>query len=75
MAGRSVDWGQDPDKIQAVIQDDPEALAMFREAMKLNQGERTDIVDNVNDVKRFDGNSKAYTCDRLKRERPGRSAG
>ena len=27
-------WGEDPKKIEAVIKDDPEVLAMFREAMK-----------------------------------------
>lgn len=26
-------WGEDPKKVEAVIKDDPEALAMFREAM------------------------------------------
>jgi hypothetical protein len=31
-------WGQNPDKIQAVIQDDAEALALFREAMKGEEG-------------------------------------
>ncbi len=27
-------WGEDPKKVEAVIKDDPEALALFREAMK-----------------------------------------
>ena len=27
-------WGLDPAKVEAVIRDDPEALVMFREAMK-----------------------------------------
>ena len=65
-------WGQNPDKIQAVIQDDAEALALFREAMKLNQGERTDIHNNIMDVEHtsIQGTSKAYTVSRLKRDRP-----
>lgn len=65
-------WGQDPDKIQAVIQDDPEALAMFREAMKGEAGRPASEESNNNIIglKAVQGTSKAYTCDRLKRERP-----
>ena len=61
------DW-----KLKAVIQDDAEALALFREAMKLNQGERTDIHNNIMDVEHtsIQGTSKAYTVSRLKRDRP-----
>ena len=44
-------WGEDPKKIEAVIKDDPEVLAMFREAMK-QQGSRSDLGDNVPQVKR-----------------------
>lgn len=32
-------WGEDPKKVEAVIKDDPEALAMFREAMNGTLGE------------------------------------
>ena len=62
-------WGEDPSKVEAVIRDDPEALAVFREAMK-HQGERTDFVDNVNEVAfgRPDGNSRAYSISRVQRE-------
>lgn len=62
-------WGEDPSKVEAVIRDDPEALAAFREAMK-HQGERTDFVDNVNEVAfgRPDGNSRAYSISRVQRE-------
>jgi hypothetical protein len=61
-------WGEDPSKVEAVIRDDPEALAAFREAMK-HQGERTDLVDNVNEVMdRPDGNSRAYSIARVQRE-------
>lgn len=62
-------WGEDPSKVEAVIRDDPEALAAFREAMK-HQGERTDFVDNVNEVVfgRPDGNSRAYSISRVQRE-------
>jgi hypothetical protein len=48
--------------------DHPEALAAFREAIK-HQGERTDLVDNVNEVMdRPDGNSRAYSLSRVQRE-------
>ena len=48
---------------------DPEALLAYREAMK-HQGERRDIVDNVNEVDdgRPDGNSRAYSLARVQRE-------
>ena len=50
-----------------MIRDDPKALAAFREAMK-HQGERPDFDDNVNEVAfgRPDGNSRAYSIDRVK---------
>lgn len=35
-----------------------------------HQGESRDIVDNINDVDRDAGNSKAYTLSRLKKESP-----
>lgn len=63
-------WGEDPSKIEAVIRDDAEVLAMWREAMKQKQGQRTDIVDIVNEVKPSKGNSRAYTVSRLQREAP-----
>ena len=63
-------WGQDPKKIEAVIKDDAETLAMFREAMKPGQGKRSDLGDNVTEVEPSSGNSLSYTLDRLKREAP-----
>ena len=68
-------WGQNPDKIQAVIQDDAEALALFREAMVDGPGqpkttEAKSINDNVINTLSSQGNSKAYTVSRLKRDRP-----
>lgn len=63
-------WGEDPRKVEAVIKDDPECLALYREAMK-QQGRRTDIGDNVTEVKPQEkGNSKAYTCERLSKVAP-----
>ena len=61
-------WGEDPAKVEAVIRDDPEALAMYREAMK-HQGERTNLDYNVIEVERSPvGNSRAYSLARVARE-------
>ena len=61
-----------PSKVEAVIRDDPEALAKFREEMK-HQGERTDLAtdnfpDNVREVTDGHGNSRAYSIARVQRE-------
>lgn len=63
-------WGQNPAKIEAVIKDNAEVLAMWREEMKSGQGKRNDLVDNINEVSTTKGTSKAYTVSRLKRESP-----
>jgi hypothetical protein len=54
--------------VEAVIRDDAECLAMFREAMK-EQGKRTDLSDNVREVKPADscGNSRAYSIARVQK--------
>lgn len=62
-------WGEDPDKIAAVIKDDAEALAMFRKAMKC-QGKRTDLRSNPTEVEVKQDRGKAYTLSRLEREAP-----
>ena len=61
------------DKVEALLKDDPEALQMWRAATTAKKGgdRKSDNAikrDNVtNDPER--GNAKAYTLDRLKRER------
>jgi len=60
-------WGEDPSKVEAVIRDDPEALAAFREAMK-HQGERTDLCTNGTQVKAVTGQTRAYSIARVQRE-------
>jgi len=60
-------WGQNPDKIEALLKDSPEVLACWREEMK-EQGKRNDLCDNITEVKEATGTSKAYTLSRLKRE-------
>ena len=46
----------------------PRQTQMYHEAMKHQGGARTDLVDNVNEVGRPAGNSRAYSVDRVKRE-------
>lgn len=60
-------WGEDPAVIEAVIRDDPEALLAFREAMKcVNQHDLPN--DNVIRHQPEQGNSRAYSLDRVNRE-------
>lgn len=63
------DAGELLPKVEAVIRDDPEALAMFRDAMK-HQGQRSDLSDNVREVESTDscGNSRAYSIARVQKE-------
>ena len=62
-------WGEDPDKVEALIRDDPEALLAYREAMK-HQGERRDIGNNITEVDSSSatGTSRAYSLARVQRE-------
>ena len=61
-------WGEDPDKIMAIIRDDAEALSAYREAMK-HQGERVDLRDNVTEVHGDGrGNARAYSLAVVQRE-------
>jgi hypothetical protein len=60
--------GWPPEKVEALLKDEPEVLVLWKEATKVGQGKRTDLVDIVNEVKPAKGNSRAYTLDRLKRE-------
>ena len=62
-------WGEDPAKIEVVIRDDAEVLAMWREAMKGKAGRKCG--DNVTQLTKTEkGNCRAYTVSRLQREAP-----
>lgn len=64
-------WGEDPSKVEAVIRDDPEALAAFREAMLGHPGrpKESESDDNVIGIGRSSvGNSRAYSISRVQRE-------
>lgn len=73
------DWGEDPKKIEALLRDDAEALAMWREATKGKEGgdKRSKEARTTGDIVNGDvrpatkkGNSRAYTVARLQRESP-----
>ena len=70
-------WGEDPAKIEAIIRDDVEVLAMWREAMKQQGGDRYNAKANhYNIMVRDDtcgiaqGTSRSYTVTRLQRQAP-----
>ena len=54
-------WGEDIKTVEAVIRNDPECLAMFREAMK-HQGKAENLSYNVREDS--SGNSRAYSIAR-----------
>jgi hypothetical protein len=62
-------WGENPDRIEGLIRDDAEVLAMWREAMKGQEGGNT-TCNIVTGAKATTGNSRAYTVSRLQREAP-----
>lgn len=59
-------WGEDIKTVEAVIRNDHECLAMFREAMK-EQGNRNNLCYNVTQVGggKGTGNSRAYSIARV----------
>ena len=60
---------KDPKKVEAVIKADPEALALFREAMKSKPGPKpSSSGDNVTRTKTEKGNSRAYSITRVQKE-------
>ena len=64
-------WGESPAKIEAIIRDDAEVLAMWREAMKLpHANQHTRSSDNITEAERVTGTSRSYTLSRLQRVRP-----
>ncbi len=65
-------WGEDPAKIEAVIRDDAEVLAMWEKAMQIKPGPKKqhNSFDTVKGTNASTGNSRAYTVSRLQREAP-----
>ena len=65
-------WGEDPAKIEAVIRDDAEVLAMWEKAMQIKPGPKKqhNSFATVKGTNASTGNSRAYTVSRLQRESP-----
>jgi len=71
-------WGEDPKKVEAVIRDDPEALAMYRDAMVEKPGKPTaqGVLINNNIINKntghtavpIQGTSRSYSISRVQRE-------
>jgi len=63
--------GTDLRTIRNLIRDDPEAIDLLDRALEHKQGERTDLVDIVNEVElRPDGNSSQQAIRKLRKARP-----
>lgn len=62
-------WGENPERIEALIRDDVEVLAMWREAMKGQEGGDT-TCNIITGAKVTTGTSRSYTVSRLQREAP-----
>jgi hypothetical protein len=64
-------WGEDPKKIEAVIKDNAEVLAMYRAEMLGEEGgdKRSEVItgNNITSDKRITGTSRAYSIDRVQR--------
>jgi hypothetical protein len=61
-------WGEDPKKIEAIIKDNAEVLAMYREEMLQESGTRNDLGNNITEVDRITGTSRAYSIARVKKD-------
>ena len=65
-----VGWGENPDRIEALIRDDAEVLAMWREAMKGKAGRPKKGCESQ-PIKTDKGSGvRSYTVSRLQREAP-----
>jgi hypothetical protein len=67
-------WGEDPTKIEAVIRNEAEVLALWEKAIQGNAGRPSNerqpkSVDNINRLSST-GTSRAYTVTRLKSQHP-----
>ena len=62
-------WGEDPERIEGLIRNDPEVLVMWREAMKGQEGGNT-TCNIITGALATTGTSRSYTVSRLQREAP-----
>ena len=60
-------WGEDPKKIEAIIKDNAEVLAMYREEMVEGPGRPVGLIhDNI--MNKPQGTSRAYSIARVKKD-------
>jgi hypothetical protein len=64
-------WGEDPEKVEALIESDPEVLSMWRkETTRANHRPLKSNDNIITSSKAKQGTGKAYTLDRLSKENP-----
>lgn len=63
-------WGENPEKIESLLKDDPEVLVKWREAMLKKRGPKDDFCNNITKTNAVTGTSSSYTLSRLERESP-----
>lgn len=63
-------WGEDPAKVEALLRDDVEVLAMWRSEMTGEPHRHKPDSDNITIKTDGRGTSRSYTVSRLQRERP-----
>lgn len=62
--------GASVELVRRIVADDVETLDLLDQALVGGQGERSDLVDNVNEVKRPTGNSTDQALRRLRKDAP-----
>ena len=64
-------WGEDPNKIEALLKHDPEVLVLWREAMnQQGNNQHSKKSKHYNIIPATQGTSRSYTVSRLQRESP-----
>jgi hypothetical protein len=62
-------WGEDPKKIEAIIKDNAEVLAMYREEMTEGAGRPSELIsNNITNKGSITGTSRAYSIARVKKD-------
>jgi hypothetical protein len=56
--------------VEALLRDEPDVLIEWQNAIKLSPGTRSDLHDIRREVTLKYGTSRAYTLERLKRQKP-----
>lgn len=62
--------GWSPEKVEALIKDDPETLTLWRDAVQEKPGPKPESNSHNNIMRTNQGTSRSYTLSRLKRKNP-----